>query len=200
MRQTKKKLGGYWDNRVSKIIPHNANFKKVEQEFKEHFGFIGTTIKRVLIPLAAFYIILGLVMDLNVFGSLLLSLLVFLYSNLIPDMDFLIKKTERKFKESLWYEKYFWLLFAPITLYYVLIGRAKPAYSAEHKCFHNIKSAVIYGIFLFLIGNILWDERIKILMLPLFGIVGYFFHLIVDGIVFQSISLKKKIKRIKKVK
>jgi len=200
IKNTKKRLSEYWDERVLRLLPKNANFKKVEQEAKEHFSFIGTTIKRVITPLIIFYIALGLVMGLNVFGSLLLTLIVFLYSNFIPDIDFLIARTERKSKESLWYEKYFWLLFTPVIAYYILIGKAKPIYSTEHRCFHNIKSTLIWGIFLFLLGHILWDETIKIIMFTIFGFLGYLLHLTVDGLVFQSLFWKERIEQAKKQK
>jgi len=196
MKKSKRRLSEYWDKRILRILPSSGNFEKVEQEAKEHFGFLATTIKRLVIPLALFYIVIGLVMGLNVFGSLLICMLVFLYSNFIPDIDFLINKTERKVKEALWYEKYFWLLFAPVIIYYVFVGKAKPIYSSKYRCFHNLKSAVIYGIFLFLIGSILWDEQIKAIMLALFGLIGYVLHLTVDGVVFQSLFLKKKIEKL----
>jgi len=200
MKKSKKRLNEYWDKRVLRIIPHNGNFQKVEQEAREHLGFLGATIKRIIIPLILFYIIAGLFLDLNVFGSLLVSFLIFLYSNFIPDIDFFIIKTDREVKESLWYEKYFWLLFAPLIFYYILAGKAKPVYSTESRCFHNVKSAVIYGLFLLIVGHIFWDETLKIVMLPLFGLVGYFFHLTVDGIVFQSLFWKKRMESYGKAK
>jgi hypothetical protein len=200
MKKSKKRLKEYWDGRVLKLIPHNGNFQKVEQEAREHLGFLATAIKRIIIPLIVFYIVAGLFLDLNVFGSLLMSLSVILYSNFIPDIDFFIRKTDREVKESLWYEKYFWLFFAPLVLYYVLIGKAKPVYSGESRCFHNIRSALIYGIFLLILGHIFWNENIKIIMFVLFGLVGYLFHLTVDGIIFQSLFWKEKIEEYQKTK
>jgi len=108
-------------------------------------------------------------------------------------MDFLVRTTDRKAKESLWYEKYFVLLFAPIVAYYVIRGKAKPIYSMNHRCFHNIRSIIIWGIFLFIIGNIFWDETLKIVMLPIYGMIGFTFHLIIDGIVFGSLLIKNRI-------
>lgn len=193
MEKTKKRLAQYWDDIFLKKIPRKVHFKKIEEEIKEHFGLLGFMMKRILLPLILIFLIFGLILGNNILSSIFISLLVFLYSNFLPDIDFLVRTTERKEKESLWYEKYFFLFFAPIVVYYIMLGKAKPLYSIEHRCFHNIKSMLAWGIFLFFVGNIFWDETIKIIMLPLFGIVGFVFHLIIDEIVIGSKLIKERI-------
>jgi len=195
MKKTKKRLGEYWDGMILKRIPPNANFKKVEEEVKGHFGFIGIIIKRTILPLILLYIVLGLIFNINIFSSLFISMIIFIYSNFLPDVDFLIKRTERPVKESLWYEKYFLLFFAPIAVYYIINGRARPVYSLQDRCFHNIKTAVIYTIFLIVLGYVFWDQNLKIIMFAIFGTSGYLFHLIVDDVVIGSKFIKKKIKK-----
>lgn len=180
MKKTEKKLSRYWDEVVSSKLPSYRDFRKMEKEISEHFNFVRWAFKSIVIPLIVFYVVIGLVLNMNVFGSLFVSLLAFIYSNFLPDIDFLIKKTKNKHKESLWFEKYALLFFTPVILYYIIAGRAKPLYSAEERCFHNPKSLVIYGIFLFVIGSIFWADAIKRVMLPVFGMLGYAFHLAVD--------------------
>jgi len=186
MKRTKRRLSKYWDGIILKTIPPYAKFKKTESEIKEHFNFVSWMFKRILVPLIIFYVIIGLILNINIFGPLFVMLLVFLYSNFLPDTDFLIKKTKNRNEESLWYDKYSLLFFAPVIMYYTIAGRAKPLYSTEERCFHNFKTVIIYGIFLFILGSIFWSETFKRVMLPLFGMVGFIFHLMVD----------KKLKRI----
>ena len=196
MKRTKKRLEEYWDEIVLKIIPSYAKFNSLENEMKEHFNFLGWIIKRFLIPLAFLYIVLGLILGQNLFGSLFLSSMVFLYSNFLPDMDLLIQNTKRKVKESLWYEKYFLLFFAPLALYYSVLGRKKPLYSTQSRYFHNLKSLIVYSIFLLVVGQIFWNEEIKVAMFVLFGVMGFLTHLIVDGIVLGGLNIKKRLEKI----
>jgi hypothetical protein len=191
MKKTKQRLSDYWDKILLKRIPPYAKFKKVESEIKEHFNFVGWMFKRIIIPSIVFYVVIGLVLNINVFGSLFISLLVFLYSNFLPDLDFLIKNTKNKSKDSLWYEKYSLLFFAPVIMYYIIAGRAKPLYSIENRPFHNFKTVIVYGIFLFIVGSIFWDDTIKRLMLPIFGMLGFIFHLMVDR-KFNETNLENK--------
>lgn len=180
MKRTKKKLNEYWDEIIAKAIPSYVEFKKMEDEIKEHFNFIKWMFKRIVLPLILFYVVLGLLLDMNIFGSLFISMIIFLYSNFLPDIDFLIKKTKDEKEDSLWYEKYLLLFFAPIIMYYIIAGRARPLYSIKERCFHNFNSAVIWGIFLFIVGSIFWSETLNRVMFPIFGVTGFVFHLLVD--------------------
>jgi len=180
MKRANRRLSRYWDGIILKAIPPYAKFKKMEGEIKEHFNFVGWMFKRIVVPLIVFYVVIGIILNINIFGPLFVMLLIFLYSNFLPDTDFLFKKTRDKNKESLWYEKYSLLFFAPVIIYYIIAGRARPLYSAEERCFHNFNTVIIYGIFLFIVGSIFWAETVKRLMLPLFGMLGFIFHLMVD--------------------
>ena len=180
MKRTRQRLSRYWDRVVLKTIPPYAKFRKMESEIKEHFSFVGWMSKRILFPLIIFYVVISLVLNINIFGPLFVMLVVFLYSNFLPDTDFLIKKTRSRDKESLWYERYSLLFFAPIIIYYVIAGRARPLYSNKERCFHNLKTVLIYGGFLFIVGSVFWVENIKIVMLSIFGMLGFAFHLMVD--------------------
>src|SRR3989344_1846857 len=182
MEKTRYKLVEYWDELIGKRIPSYVDFRKMEEEIKEHFTFLKWTFKRIILPLAIFYILAGIFFfKINVLGSLVIALLIFLYSNFLPDIDFLMKETKDKNLVSKWYEKYSLLFFAPIIMYYILDGRKKPIYTLKGKYFHNFRTVLIYGVFLFVLGAILWQENIKMIILPLFGMLGFSFHLMVDG-------------------
>ncbi len=189
MKRTKKKLSEHWDKLVSKFIHYK--FDKAEEELKEHFDFLAYTFNRIIIPLIAIYVLISLTLDINVFGSLFVCMIIFIYSNFLPDTDFLIKRTENKKQESLWYERYTLLFFAPILVYYIITGKASPLYSLESRSFHTIKAAIIWGIFLLVIGSIFWPETLKRIMLPLFGMAGFTFHLLVDRGFHQLIKSRK---------
>ena len=181
MDKTRNKLVEYWDDLISTKIPSYVSMHKLEEEIKEHFVFLKWAFKRIIIPLAIAYIIAGLFLKINILGSLVLAMLVFLYSNSLPDVDFLMKTTRNKVLESKWYEKYALLFFAPLVIYYILDGRKKPIYISKDKYFHSFKIIPIYGFFLFILGMILWQQPLKMIILPLFGMLGFSFHLIVDG-------------------
>lgn len=197
MKKTRNKLTIYWDNVISKKIPEYVGLEKIESEFKEHFAFLKWAFKRIILPLAAFYLLAGIFSGINLLGSLLLGMAVFLYSNFLPDTDFLIKVATKK--ESGKYEKYLLLFFAPFYIYYILDGKVKPLYTTRAKCFHNVRTLLIYGTFLFVLGFMLWTDSLKAGMLSFFGMLGFTFHLMVDGRVknifhksFQKSILKKK--------
>lgn len=179
MYRTQKKFSKYWDKLIHDHLPPHAKLEKFQEELKEHFSFTLWMVKRFIAPLAVFYIIAGVLLHKNVFGSLFISLLIFIYSNIIPDIDMLIKKTGKE-QESPWYEKYFLLFFAPLIVYYILDGKAHPIYASEYRPFHNLKTVLVYAAFLFVMGNIFWSESLKIFMLPVFGALGFLFHLMVD--------------------
>ncbi|MBI2084891.1 MAG: hypothetical protein HYT71_00015 [Candidatus Aenigmarchaeota archaeon] len=180
MKKTRKKITEYWDNLISSRLPPFATFKKIEDELKEHFSFAAWAFKRLIIPLIIFYLLVGILLETRILAPLLISLLIFLYSNFLPDIGYIVKKTRRKSNEWKWHEKYSLLFFAPIFLYYAIAGRAQPLYSTESRPFHNFKSAIAYGFFLLFVGLILWEELSKALILTSFGLLGFVIHLLVD--------------------
>ena len=180
MRGTKIRVSRYWDKIILQHIPPYAKFSKFESEIKEHFTFVSWMFKRIVIPLAIFYIALGAIFGMNVLGSLLISLLIFFYSNFLPEIDTLIKAVPKGKKKSTSLQIYFFLFFAPISLYYIIAGRKEALYNSKDRCFHNFKSLVFYGAFLVIIGLVLWTNIIKAIMLMTFGMLGFGFHLFVD--------------------
>jgi hypothetical protein len=178
MIKTRERLKEYWDEVVLKRIPPHAQFHKVEDELTEHYTLLLWTWERFLLPLIAIYLILGIFFHIHILASLFISLLFFIYSNFIPDADILVTKIEGEERESLWYELYFLLCFAPISLYYMIQGKAAPLYSRTYRPFHNIRTVFVWGAFLFLISSLFWpDDLLKRVMLPFFGMAGFSFHL-----------------------
>ncbi|MBI4177615.1 MAG: hypothetical protein HY516_04605 [Candidatus Aenigmarchaeota archaeon] len=127
-----------------------------------------------------FYLVIGTALDTRVFASLFISLFVFLYSGFLPDIGYLVKKTNNRRKGWTLREKYALLFFAPVFLYYVIAGRARPLFSTEERPYHNFKTAFVYGAFLFAVGMFFWDELLKAIMLSVFGFLGFSVHLLVD--------------------
>ncbi len=179
-RKTSKKLSEYWDKLLSKRLPPFATFAKIHGELKEHFTFAGWAFKRIIIPLIVFYFVMGFVLDTRIFASLFISLLIFIYSSFLPDVGYIVKKTKDRRKEWKWNEKYALLFFAPVFLYYVIAGRAKPLFSSEDRPYHKFGIAFVYGAFLFVVGMLFWDELLKAVMLSIFGFLGFAIHLLVD--------------------
>ena len=166
-----------------KRIPPHAQFHKVEDELREHYNLIIWAWKSFLLPLIILYFVLGIIFHNHILGSLFLSLLVFFYSNFIPDADILVSRPQKNEKESMWYELYFLLCFAPIFLYYVMKGRANPLYSIKPRPFHHLVVIFVWGFFLLIISSLFWpDDMLNKMMFPIFGMAGFSFHLMVDGI------------------
>lgn len=156
----------------------------VEKEAVEHFRFFGWTVKRLLLPLSAAYILFGLLGGVNVLGSLTLSMIVFLYSSMLPDVDLIFKTASRRTRGSprpSKFEKYFVLFFAPLYIYYI-IAESRRVYSTVKRPFHTFHALLSWGAFLCILGIVLYhDSLLKMFSLPLFGMLGFWTHLKVDG-------------------
>lgn len=186
MKKTKKKLEKYWDMLIYKKLPPVAKFKKVNKELIEHFNLAKWSLKRILLPIIIFYIIFSLLLNINVFGALLTSLLIFFYSNFLPDVDILFEKTKKQSLDSPWYEKYAVLFFAPVILYDVLLGRQRKLYSLKERPFHSLETLGVYAVFLFVVASVFWPDVPRKLLFVLSGILGYSTHLLTDLGVIRS--------------
>ncbi len=178
MKKTRKQTKRIWDELLSKYVGHT--FEKFSREFFEHSSALRWVAMRILLPFAIFYIVVGLLLNESVFDSLFIGLLVFVYSNFLPDLDSLIKITFTD-KSSPWHLKYSLLFFAPIYVYYAVSGTANPIYSRKPKCFHSLKVALIFSLFVALVGVIFWRNPLERTVLPIFAFLGFATHLIVDG-------------------
>jgi len=173
----------FWAHIQEKKNNSNASkkitFKKFKEEIEEHFSFISWFFNRLLIPATIFYIVLGIVFRINIINSLFFSFLIFIYGNLLPDFDSFFRiSNNRKTKQ---HQKYLLLFFAPFYIYYMIFEKSKPLYSKKPKAFHNIKSMLIYGFFLFVLGFIFYNNFLEPIWLAFFGMFGYFIHLGIDN-------------------
>ncbi|MFA6064211.1 MAG: hypothetical protein WCW44_02325 [archaeon] len=163
-------------------LPVFASAEKVIDEIKEHFGLLKWSLKRVLFPIAIFYILVGFVLQEHVLGSLALALLVFLYTNFLPDLDAFFSQDKRDSIKANWTLRRLSLYFTPAVIYYVLSKKTRPIYLGSSKPFHNTNSLIEITIFLFLAGLVLHFSLLKAVFLALFGLTGYATHLFVDGL------------------
>jgi hypothetical protein len=177
MEQSRLALKRVWDGLLARFIGHA--FDKVTGEFDEHRGLLVWVAKRVLLPVCLFYVVVGLLLGRNFLGPLFAGLLVFVYSNFLPDLDSLIKVSERN--PSPWHEKYLLLLFAPVFVYYAVSGNARVIHCREPKVFHSLKSLAAYSAFMAVAGFFFWESPLGWSVLPVFAGLGYATHLAVDG-------------------
>lgn len=162
----------------------------MKRETSEHVNFLIKVFKWAVFPASILYVCAGLCfLRENFLDSMFLGMLIFFYSNFLPDLPSIYrkKKENSKNEDFLWEEKYALLLFAPVFIVAYLCGVRLKRKTAE--TFHNFKSLTIYTAFLFLLGffafvdfPILIRDVTEILSLPLYGLTGYLTHLKVDRV------------------
>jgi hypothetical protein len=153
----------------------------VKRVVSEHFSFMVWTFKRVVLPISLCYLIIGFLCQRMVFDSLVLGLIVFVYGNFLPDLDSLfIRRGKRSVKKLSLFKKYVLLCLAPLYVYMIYFGVWEIPFSNTSKVFHNFKSAIIFGAFLFLLGFVLYTNLVEVVSPPIFGLLGYLAHLKVD--------------------
>lgn len=179
MKKTRARLKHVWDNTLEDAVAHS--FEKFSGEVSEHGQMLKWVASRILLPFSIFYIIIGFWLKQNIFDSLFLGLIIFIYSNFLPDLDSLIRVTKHKNKLSAWYDKYILLFFAPVFIYYAVSGRAKPIYSLRQKEFHTLKAFAAYMGFIIIVSAIFWGNNLERIAFLLFTALGYTTHLVVDG-------------------
>jgi len=173
----------------SYITRPKIHFRKVSNEILEHFSFLTWVAKRVFLPIALLYFLIGTIFGVRVIDSLFLGFIIFIYSSFLPDFDFAFKKSNR---ESPWYKKYIFLFFAPIYLFYLISEEMKSIYTAKPKPFHDFRMMAAYGLFLLVLGLIFYGNPLEIFSLMIFGVLGYFSHLVTD----DYFKISKLLKRI----
>jgi len=166
-------------SKASSFLPDFANADKVIEEFSEHFAFVKWSLKRIVLPLAVFYIVAGFFFQEHVLGALVTALLVFFYSNFLPDLDAFFRQGQGG-KKANWLEKRIALFFAPLAIYYILSEKKRPLELESQKPFHNRRALIEYSIFLFAFGLLIYFSALKAFFFALFGFLGFLIHLIVD--------------------
>lgn len=161
----------------------------MEQETSEHVHLLSMVFCAVL-PASLLYVFADFYyFKENALDSMLLGLLIFLYSNFLPDLPSIYrkKKDNGKAKNLAGYKKYALLLFAPLLIWAFYSGIRLAWRTTE--TFHNFKSATIFGAFLLLMGFFAFGDFpisigdiTEVVSLPLYGLTGYLTHLKVDRI------------------
>ena len=162
-------------------------------ETLEHVDSLVKVFKWVVLPASIFYVCADFYFfGENTLDSVFLGVLVFFYSNFLPDIPSIFRrKTYHDIRDTTedlsWYKKYALLLFAPLFIGAFLCGMRLRWKTTE--TFHNFKSLIIYGAFLFTLSFFAFadfplsiGDVTEIFSLPFYGLTGYLTHLKVDKI------------------
>jgi hypothetical protein len=162
----------------------------IEKETSEHFNLLIKVFKWIVLPVSLLYVFIAFsFLGVNPIDSVFVGLLIFIYSNFLPDLPavFCKQKTMERSDSLPWYKKYALLLFAPLIVW--LVVSHIPIKWKTTETFHNFKSLTIYAMFLTLFGFLVFGDLpisigdlIESLFLSLYGIIGYVTHLRVDKI------------------
>jgi len=182
---------GYF-TRVNQKVKVKVSLWFMKLETFEHVQLLAKVFKWIVFPLSVLY---GLVMFIffgqNALDSILLANLLFFYSNFVPDLPAIFRRKiyrdERdSFHEDLpLYKAYALLLFAPLFIALLFCGKTINWRTTE--TFHNFRSLIVYGAFLFLlcflvllVFQVSLGGIIEALFVPFFGLLGYLTHMKVD--------------------
>ena len=182
---------GYF-KRVNRKVKAKISLWFMKLETFEHVHLLTKVFKWIVLPSSVLY---GCAMFIffgqNALDSILLANLLFFYSNFVPDLPAIFRRKvyrdERDtfHKDLPTYKTYALLLFAPFFIVLLFCGKKIKWRTTE--TFHNFKSLVVYGVFLFMLGflvllffRVSLGGIIEVLFVPLFGLLGYLTHLKVD--------------------
>jgi len=156
-----------------------------------HVHLLIKVLKWVVLPASLLYVCAEFYFfGQNALDSMLWGLLIFFYSNFLPDLPSIYNRKIFRGKsvtsEDLpWYKKYSLLLFAPLFIGAFFLGYRLRWKTTE--TFHNFRSLAIYVVFLltwslFAFGDFSSSigNMTEILSLPTYGLIGYLTHLKVD--------------------
>jgi hypothetical protein len=165
-------------------------FWRMEEETHEHVQMAVQVFESIILPFSLVYLFGDLFfLRENAVDSMLWGMMIFFYSNFLPDLPFIYrwKKNNGKAVDLPWYKKYFILLFAPLLVLLLFSNVHLGWRTAE--TFHNVRSLTVYGGFLLLLGFVVFGgfpvsfgQVTEILILPFYGALGYLAHLKVDKI------------------
>ena len=184
---------GYF-NRVNRKVKAKIPLWFMKLETFEHVHLLTKVFKWIVLPSSVLY---GCAMFIffgqNALDSILLANLLFFYSNFLPDLPAIFRRKLHRderdtFHEDLpTYKTYALLLFAPFFIALLFCGKKTKWRITE--TFHNFKSLVVYGAFLFTLSflvltvfRLTLGGIIEALFVPFFGLLGYLTHLKVDHV------------------
>ena len=163
---------------------------RMQEETSEHVRAMIQVFEFIVLPASIVYLFGDLLLlRENAVDSMIWGMLIFFYSNFVPDLTCIYRRDngEGKSKDLPWYKKYAILLLAPLFIC-ILFSNARFGWKTTEN-FHNFKSLTVYGGFLLLLGFIVFGgipvsigQISEMLSLPFYGIIGYLTHLKVDKI------------------
>lgn len=172
---------------VNRKVGSKIAFWYMKCETLEHVDLLIKVFKWVVLPASLFYLFSNFYFfGENALDSMLLGILIFLYSNFLPDLPSIFRRKVNSDVRDTWYKKYAFLLFAPLFIGALFCGIRPRWKTAEN--FHNFKSLTIYEAFIFMLSFLAFSDLpiisivdiTEILSLPLYAMVGYLTHLKVD--------------------
>ncbi|UCH31132.1 MAG: hypothetical protein JSV05_06365 [Candidatus Bathyarchaeota archaeon] len=173
---------------INRRIGSKLSIRQMEEETAEHVRLL-CIVFCFLLPASLLYLFTDFYLfKENALDSMLLGLLIFFYSNFLPDLPSIYRKKENgKARDLKWYKKYSLLLFAPLLIWVFYSGVRLSWRTTE--TYHNFKSLTVFGAFLFLLSFVAFGDlsisigdMTEIVSLPLYGLIGYLTHLKVDKI------------------
>jgi hypothetical protein len=175
---------------INRRIQSRLPFRRMREETSEHVRTLIEVFEFIVLPASVLYLLGSMIfLRENAFDSVLWGILVFFYSNFLPDLTCIYRRDRAKGKtrDLPWYKKYALLLFAPLFIC-ILFSNIQLGWKTSEN-FHNFKSLTIYGGFLMLWGFVAfggfpvsWGQMTEILAIPVYGVIGYLTHLKVDKI------------------
>ena len=163
----------------------------MKSETIQHVDLLIKVFKWVVLPASLLYVCSDFYFfRQNALDSMLLGILIFVYSNFLPDLPSIYRRRIYRdigvtTEDLPWYKKYAILLFAPLFIGAFFLGIRLRWKTTE--TFHNFKSLIVYGMFLFTLSFFAFGDFpisigdiTEILSLPFYGLMGYLTHLKVD--------------------
>ena len=157
----------------------------------QHVYLLIKVLKWVVLPASLLYVCADFYFfGQNALDSMLWGLLIFFYSNFLPDLPSIYRRKIYRdisltTEDLPWYKKYALLLVAPLFIGAFFSGI--PLRWKTTETFHNFKSLAIYVVFLFILSlfafgdfSISIGDITEIVSLPAYGLIGYLTHLKVD--------------------
>jgi len=182
---------GYF-TRVNRRVRAKIAFWFMKVETFEHVHLLTKIFKWVVLPSSILYVCaMFYFFGQNALDSMFVGILLFFYSNFLPDLPAIFRRKVYRdvrdtFYEDLpWYKKYALLLFAPFFIAILFCGIEIKWRTTE--AFHNFKSLAVYGVFLFMLSFLVlaafpisFGGIIEVLCVPFYAVLGYLAHLKVD--------------------
>ena len=184
---------GYF-TRVNKKVKAKISSGFMKIETFEHLHLLTKVFKWIIFPSTVIYGFVTFVFfGQNTLDTLLVANLLFLYSNFVPDLPAVFRRkaenneNDAHHKELPTYRTYALLLFAQFFITLLFCGKKIKWKTTE--TFHNFKSLLVYGTFLFMLVFLASaafpsssTNLIETFSIPIFASLGYLTHLKVDHV------------------